>query len=772
MLATDKSRPKFPSISFPLSSNTMLKIAIKRDGTHEAAQPHKLHNWVQWGAGELLGDRIDWSGICMDTTARLGEVETTVQINKTLVDVLIEQADWPHNLMAGRIYAADLRKQLYNNKLPTMREMYEKLLKLNFMEPLPYSDSDWEKIEKIIDHDRDFTMAHFQISQIHNKYSIQDRHAKVKFEMPQYVFMRMALALSKSSDKDVQLSLIRDFYDYFSFGRINSPTTNYVYLGTPMHGLASCCLYSTSDTADSIDVGDSIISRMTKIGAGIGGMINVRSPGDPVRNGAIIHKGKMDYLRSAEAAVKKNTKAGRDGACTQYYSVYDPEAISIATAQNPKATDANRIRGLHFAAIYNRFFADCVFRDDSIFTFNCFTAPVLFDLIFSGNEVAFEQEYNRLLADSSFKKTFVRARDVALAFLIQEQEVSTNYEFNATEVNWHTPFKELIRTSNLCLEVCQPHFPYENEMDLYLEEDHGRGEISVCSLGAINVATPMTDEQYLRACYLTLLMIDECIHLSDYPYPHLKFTAKQRMNAGVGMIGVATVMARAGVKYGSLEGRNLLHKLSERHMYFMIKASLQLGREKGNAPWMHKTKWPEGWLPIDTYNRSIDEIVTESYHYPWEELRADVVENGGIRNSCLVAHMPTESSSKASGPPNGLYPIRGLSLLKTDQGHAIDWVPIDGDLLGDAYENAFDTDPVDMAMAYGVVQKFTDHASSADGYMDRIRKPVLKHSDLVRFWHARVKYGNKTAYYTNTRTPMNATEQSKAPVCGSGGCTL
>jgi ribonucleoside-diphosphate reductase alpha chain len=120
------------------------------------------------------------------------------------------------------------------------------------------------------------------------------------------------------------------------------------------------------------------------------------------------------------------------------------------------------------------------------------------------------------------------------------------------------------------------------------------------------------------------------------------------MNAGVGMIGVATVMARAGVKYGSLEGRNLLHKLSERHMYFMIKASLQLGREKGNAPWMHKTKWPEGWLPIDTYNRSINEIVTEPYHYPWEELRADVVENGGIRNSCLVAHMPTESSSKAS----------------------------------------------------------------------------------------------------------------------------
>jgi hypothetical protein len=77
-----------------------------------------------------------------------------------------------------------------------------------------------------------------------------------------------------------------------------------------------------------------------------------------------------------------------------------------------------------------------------------------------------------------------------------------------------------------------------------------------------------------------------------------------------------------------------------------------------------------------------------------------------------------------------------------------------------------------MAMAYGVVQKFTDHAISADGYMDRIKKPVLKHSDLLRAWHARVKYGNKTAYYTNTRTPMNATEQSKAPVCGSGGCTL
>ena len=105
-------------------------------------------------------------------------------------------------------------------------------------------------------------------------------------------------------------------------------------------------------------------------------------------------------------------------------------------------------------------------------------------------------------------------------------------------------------------------------------------------------------------------MIDVFIHKSDYVFPNLANTAKARLSAGVGIIGLAHLMAKEGQKYNTQEGRNFVHQLAETHMWHLINASLRLGKEKGNAPWIHKTKWPKGWLPIDTYEKRVDTLVT------------------------------------------------------------------------------------------------------------------------------------------------------------------
>ena len=88
---------------------------------------------------------------------------------------------------------------------------------------------------------------------------------------------------------------------------------------------------------------------------------------------------------------------------------------------------------------------------------------------------------------------------------------------------------------------------------------------------------------------------------------------------------------------------------------------------------MHKTKWPEGWLPLDTYNRNVDKIVDVANQYDWEALRQEIIANGGLRNSALVAHMPTETSANSSGTTNGLYPIRELTMIKTDNQRVNYW---------------------------------------------------------------------------------------------------
>ena len=96
-----------------------------------------------------------------------------------------------------------------------------------------------------------------------------------------------------------------------------------------------------------------------------------------------------------------------------------------------------------------------------------------------------------------------------------------------------------------------------------------------------------------------------------------------------------------------------MHRHAEMHSYWLHEASLRLAKEKGLAPWMHKTKYPDGWLPIDTYNRNVDKITSQKLMYDWEDLRRRIVEFGGIRNSVLEAHMPCESSSMASNSTNG-----------------------------------------------------------------------------------------------------------------------
>jgi hypothetical protein len=179
--------------------------------------------------------------------------------------------------------------------------------------------------------------------------------------------------------------------------------------------------------------------------------------------------------------------------------------------------------------------------------------------------------------------------------------------------------------------------------DLYSTDNERLGEVAMCNLAAIVVANIKDDEEYAKVAYYALMMIDKTIHLADYPLKHVEVTAKSRLNAGVGIMGLAHYMAKNKVKYTTDEGKKEIDRLSERHAWHLINASLELSKKYGVAPWMNRTKWPEGWLPIDTYNRNVDGVITHSPQYDWEGLRSKIVENGGIRNSSLINHMPGES---------------------------------------------------------------------------------------------------------------------------------
>jgi ribonucleoside-diphosphate reductase alpha chain len=182
----------------------------------------------------------------------------------------------------------------------------------------------------------------------------------------------------------------------------------------------------------------------------------------------------------------------------------------------------------------------------------------------------------------------------------------------------------------------------------------------------------------------------------------------------------------------------------------------------GNAPWIHKTKWPQGWLPIDTYEKRVDSLVTVGNKRDWESLRAAIIENKGIRNSVLASHMPGESSSQSAGTTNSAYPARGLNLMKTNDTQVNYWVAPDSTKLKNKYQLAWDIKTSDMIKYYSILQKWTDQGISADLYVNIKGDAKVSSSEMIQDYLDMVKYGMKTRYYVNSNTSkgvdLNKTE--------------
>ena len=754
----------------------MIETIIKRNGQQEPFSPSKVNKWGEWAA-KTLGNKVDWTTIVLNAVSALPKKCTSVELQNELIKQCLLEKTWSYNRMAGRLYIPTLYKQIFGGELPPVKDVHEKLIKLGFMTRLDYSDDEYKQVEKIINHKRDLSYAHYAIENMVKKYAVQDRTKGICYETPQFTYMRMAMALAENEPKAERMTHLAKWYKHLSENRINAPTPNYVNLGTPLNGYASCCLYTVGDNARSIGVGDHIAYTMTYMSAGIGAHHQIRSIGDPVRGGAIVHLGKLGYYRSLEASVKSNLQNGRGGAVTTYFNAYDPEIETLIKLKNPMSTKDKQIRGMDYNFGSNKFFARKVARNEDIFTFNCYTAPDLYNALYSPDEDQFAELYAKYESDPKFVKKYVSARELAIDVLNEGAETGRFYLHFIDEMNRHTPFKDPIYQSNLCAEIALPTKPYDNIEDLYSTEDHGRGEIALCSLGGVVVPNVSSDEEYYEVCYYTLKMIDICIHKSKYELPHLGITAKSRLNAGVGLIGVAHHMAKKGLKYSSQEGKEELHRLNERHAYMLIKASLQLGKELGNAPWMHKTKWPEGWLPIDTYNKNVDNIVSNNLEYDWETLRTEIINNGGIRNSSLVAHMPSETSSKTSGTCNGIYPVRGLSIKKSDKSVMVNWVAPESDKIGQNYELAWEVGDSNILDLYAITQKFTDQTISADEYLVlKEEESKIETTRLLKNYLQMVKNGIKTRYYVNSNTSsgvkLEAVKEEDDGGCASGGCKI
>lgn len=723
----------------------MITHIEKRNGSLEEFSAKKVNGWGEW-ASKKLGTAVDWASVVIDAVNRCPKVCTSFQLQQALIDTCLSRKTWEYNKMAGRLYTALIDRVIYPNGIPTVQELHQRLYDAGMMVKLNFTNEEYAKANEIIDHKLNLKYPHFQLNQIRFKYALRNKVTKQEYESAQFVFMRMAMSLAENEKTDKMIH-VEKWYEHFSNGRINAPTPNYVNLGTKLNGYASCCLYTTADTAPSLAAGDHIAYMMTVASAGIGTHIKTRSLGDPVRSGLIQHQGKLPYYKAMVGAIGANLQNGRGGASTVYYSAYDPEVEVIQKLRHPTTPANKRIAGCHYSFGSNKLFARKVARNEEFAPFSYYGNEEMFEAQYDKDQTKFESMYAEYEKTAKIK---VNAREVALNALTQSYETGVHYLHMMDQMNKHTPFNDKIYLSNLCAEIALPVKPFNSVSDLYTEYDESKGEIGLCSLGGVVVSNIESDEQYAEVAYYTLKMIDVCIHKSEYSFPNLEHTAKARLSAGVGIIGLAHLMAKENLKYDTQEGRDFIHTLSETHMWHLINASLRLGKELGNAPWMRKTKWPGGWLPIDTYEKKVDELVTVDNQRDWESLRKEIIKNCGIRNSVVAAAMPAESSSLGSGTTNGLYPIRELYIMKTNDTSVNHWAAPEGTKLKNKYQSAWNISTTDMIKVYSIIQKWTDQAISADLFVNIQGDQKVSSSEMLKDYLDMVKYGMKTRYYVNS----------------------
>lgn len=768
----------------------MIKNVIKRDGRVEEFSAEKINSWIQWSEKTVIPKDFNWSTIVLKTISTLPEQVTTKELQEALIRECLNQETWEGSRMAGRLYASALPKELYESrKHPTIKELHVRLYEKGLIIDTSayFTNEEYDEINKMLVHRRDYTYSHYAIKQLIQKYSMQDRVLKQSYETPQFIYMRVAMQTYMNYQGSDRLSKLKSLYEDLSHQRINVPTPYFSYSLTVKPNTASCSVLTCGDEAESIGVLNTLAYTLTTAGAGVGAHMKTRSLGDGIRNGSIKHAGKVPYYRAFANVMRSSMQASRSGASTMHFPVFDLEVEILMGLKNPLSTLVNKVRESDYAISINKPFVKRMVTDKPFWLFSYKDNPELYEEFYHADSNNFDRHLEEFVMQNPEKVTEVKASDLFSNGMNNRLSTGRLYVHFADTANKQTPYKDTIYSSNLCMEISNVTKPFKNHAELY--SDTPDGVVGFCNLAGINIPHIKDDEEYEQACYNALMMIESGIENTKFVFPALNANLKDYRSAGVGVVGLAYLMAKKHMSYTTQEGRDFIFEQSEKFAYFVTKAAIKITEELGPCKVMDNNKYAEGWLPMDDASPAALALTTKSLSYDWDALREDMKRLGGLRFSTLMAHMPAESSSIACSLTNSIYPIRELSLTKTAGDSSNKWIAPEATKLAKWYEIAWNMSNEHHINNYALWQIFNDQSISADLYADRTKTVNIPMSQLFKEIAYSAKLGLKSHYYYNTLTDSKEStefletrieDNTEAELedfddsegCDSGGCTL
>ncbi len=728
-------------------------FVVKRDGKREELNLEKIHKVVAWACEGLVG--VSQSEIELRAKLQITNETNTKDIHEMLIksaSELISEDGPNYQYVAARLVNYQLRKEVYGRYEPwTVRQLVEHNVKQGvYTQELidNFNDADWLKIEKIVRHNRDEDIAYAGMEQYRGKYLVKNRVTGQFYETPQMSLILIAAIGFMNYPRETRMDYIKEFYDAISGFDISLPTPIMAGLRTPTKQFSSCVTIAADDSLESIFSTSHAVGRYISQKAGIGlDAGRIRAMGSKIRLGDAEHTGLIPFLRLFQAAVKSCSQGGvRGGAATVHFPLWHYEFEDLVVLKNNKGTEFNRLRQLDYCFLFNRMMYQRLISGGNISFFSPKDVPGLLDA-FHADQDEFDRLYVKYEADTSIRRRNLKALEVFSMFLTERKETGRIYLMNIDHANAHGSFLPdvaPITQSNLCQEITLPTLPFED-----VNGDEGR--ISLCTLSAINWGKIKTTADFERPCRLAIRFLDEILTYQNYPVKAAEISTREFRPLGVGIINLAYFLARNGVKYDD-SALPLVDEYAEAWSYYLIKASVDLAKEKGPCEAVDKTRYALGVVPIDTRKRDIDELVPYSERMDWEQLRADLIAYG-IRNATVMALMPAETSAQLSNATNGIEPVRALVSEKVSKHGVLRQVVPEIGKLKNKYDLLWDqTSPRGYLKIACIFQKYIDQSISVntsynpenyEGGEISMKEMI---QDLLLFY----KWGGKNLYYFNT----------------------
>lgn len=608
-------------------------FVIKRSGRKEAVSLDKILRRIQnlcIGLNPIVEPVI----VSQKVVQGLKDGITTTELDnlaaQTSAAMISSHPDY--GTLAARIAVSNLHKNTRESFSRNIKEMYRyvdaKIGKAALVSKRIYDivQANKEKLDAAIDYTRDFDFDYFGFRTLERSYLLK-MHGKVA-ERPQQLFMRVALGIHH---EDIDAAI--ETYHLMSERWFIHATPTLFNAGTPKPQLSSCFLLTMQD--DSIQGIYNTLKQCAEISQSAGGIglsiHNIRAKGSYIKGTNGESNGLVPMLQVFNTTARYVDQGGgkRKGAFAMYLEPWHADIFEFLDLKKNHGKEEMRARDLFYALWISDLFMRRVMKDEMWSLFCPNEAPGLYDCY--GEE--FERLYEQYEREGKARKT-VKAQELWFAILDSQIETGTPYMLYKDAANRKSNQKNLgtIRSSNLCTEILE-----------YTSKD----EVAVCNLASINLAKLVENGQFnhqkLHEITQTVTRnLNKVIDVNYYPVPEAKRSNMRHRPIGIGVQGLADAFLLLRYPFESEEARKLNRDIFETIYHAALTASCQLAQQHGHYETFKGSPASGGVLQYDMWGTE------PSDRWDWYTLKANIMKHG-LRNSLLIAPMPTASTSQILG---------------------------------------------------------------------------------------------------------------------------